>query len=67
MRHLVLRGALREAIERDELRLVYQPKISARTGEVVGAEALLRWTHPTHGPIPPDEFIELAEHCGLDP
>jgi diguanylate cyclase (GGDEF)-like protein/PAS domain S-box-containing protein len=56
---------LRRARERRELALVYQPKVSLRTGAIVGAEALLRWTHPTLGPIPPSEFIPIAEDSGL--
>ena len=64
-RHLTLRGDLRRAIDGDLLTLVYQPKVLAQTDEVIGAEALLRWEHPQHGNIPPDEFVELAEHSGL--
>jgi len=56
---------LRLAIERRELRLVYQPQISVRTGELIGAEALLRWRHPLHGEIPPSRFIALAEDSGF--
>ena len=62
---LTLLGELRRALERDELRLHYQPKISARTGELVGVEALVRWQHPTRGLIYPDAFIPVAEHTGL--
>jgi len=49
----------------DQLRLVYQPRIDLATGECVGAEALLRWTHPTLGPIGPGEFIPIIERSGL--
>jgi len=49
------------AIENDQFQLVYQPQIDMRTGQVIGAEALLRWQHPTQGNIPPDVFIPIAE------
>jgi diguanylate cyclase (GGDEF)-like protein len=58
-------GELRAALENDELKLHYQPKADLRTGDVVGVEALLRWTHPQRGNIPPDEFLPLAEQTGL--
>ena len=48
-----------------EFTLHYQPKINLRTGEITGAEALLRWTHPTHGLVSPAGFIPVAEDCGL--
>jgi diguanylate cyclase (GGDEF)-like protein/PAS domain S-box-containing protein len=56
---------LRSALEHQEFALHYQPKIDLRTGEITGAEALLRWTHPTQGPVPPAEFIPVAEDSGL--
>ena len=56
---------LRRALERQEFSLHYQPKISLRTGEITGAEALLRWTHPVRGPVSPAQFIPVAEDCGL--
>jgi diguanylate cyclase (GGDEF)-like protein/PAS domain S-box-containing protein len=56
---------LRRAVERQEFSLHYQPKISLRTGEITGAEALLRWTHPIRGPISPAQFIPVAEDSGL--
>ncbi len=62
---LSLLGELRRAIERDQLVLHFQPKVSLSTGSVVGAEALVRWRHPQRGLVPPDEFIPLAEHTGL--
>jgi diguanylate cyclase (GGDEF)-like protein/PAS domain S-box-containing protein len=65
VRQLLLTGELAEAIERDELELHYQPKVSAATGKIVGVEGLVRWRHSRHGIIRPDEFIELAEHSGL--
>jgi diguanylate cyclase (GGDEF)-like protein len=58
---------LRAAIEREELRLHYQPIVSCRTGSIVGAEALLRWNHPTRGVISPATFIPIAEIAGLMP
>jgi diguanylate cyclase (GGDEF)-like protein len=55
---------LREALAKNQLHLVYQPQISYRDHSVVGVEALLRWTHPEHGMVPPDQFIPLAEQNG---
>jgi predicted signal transduction protein with EAL and GGDEF domain len=57
--------SLRRALERNEFALHYQPKINLKTGEITGAEALVRWTHPTRGAVPPSEFIPVAEDCGL--
>ena len=56
---------LRRALERNEFALHYQPKVNLKTGEITGAEALIRWTHPTRGPVPPGQFIPVAEDCGL--
>ena len=56
---------LRRAIEREELRLRYQPVVSLRTGQIVGCEALIIWEHPTRGVIPPGDFIPTAEDTGL--
>jgi len=64
-RRLDLIRALRHAITADEFRLFYQPKVEMKTGSVDGVEALIRWQHPTHGFIPPDQFISLAEQTGL--
>jgi len=57
--------SLRRAVEREEFTLHYQPKISLATGEITGAEALIRWTHPTRGAVSPAQFIPVAEDCGL--
>jgi diguanylate cyclase (GGDEF)-like protein/PAS domain S-box-containing protein len=57
--------SLRRALERREFSLHYQPKINLGSGEICGAEALIRWTHPTRGPMPPGQFIPIAEDCGL--
>lgn len=64
-RRLALLGELRQAIERDELLLHYQPKIDLQARRVVGVEALARWQHPEQGFIPPDQFILPAEKSGL--
>ncbi len=64
-RHLALASDLNRALEDNALELYYQPKISMRSGHVNGFEALARWSHPTHGMIPPDEFIALAERTGM--
>ena len=61
----LLEGDLREAIENDQLRVLYQPIVNKSGEIVVGVEALCRWTHPTRGEIPPSEFIAVAEHSGL--
>jgi diguanylate cyclase (GGDEF)-like protein len=57
--------SLRRALERKEFQLLYQPKVSLRTGKITGAEALIRWTHPIRGAIAPAQFIPVAEDCGL--
>ena len=57
--------SLRHAIDRNELVLHYQPKLDLATGEVIGAEGLIRWHHPERGLVSPKEFISVAEDCGL--
>jgi diguanylate cyclase (GGDEF)-like protein len=64
-RRLVLMGELKKAIDTNSLALHYQPIICCETGEMLGAEALLRWNHPTLGFIPPDEFVLVAEKTGI--
>ncbi|MEX5589299.1 EAL domain-containing protein [Pseudomonas urmiensis] len=61
---IALEHELRRAIERNELSLYYQPKFSLKTQNLVGAEALIRWSHPTLGEVPPEHFIHLAEENG---
>ncbi|UOB23637.1 EAL domain-containing protein [Pseudomonas orientalis] len=61
---VALEHELRRAIERDEMSLYYQPKRSLITQELIGAEALIRWRHPTFGDVPPEHFIALAEENG---
>ncbi len=61
----LLAGALAHAIVNNGLLLEYQPKLDGRSGRICGAEALVRWRHPTRGLVPPDQFIPLAEHSGL--
>jgi diguanylate cyclase (GGDEF)-like protein/PAS domain S-box-containing protein len=56
---------LRHALERNEFELHYQPKVDIKTGAITGVEALLRWTHPTRGSVPPLDFIRIAEDSGL--
>ncbi len=62
---LALMSELRQAIADNRLLIHYQPKVSFSLGRIVGVEALLRWPHPVHGLIPPEDFIPLAERTGL--
>ena len=61
----LMESDLRVALEKGQLRLVYQPCVDAATEAVTGFEALIRWDHPEHGPVSPVEFIPLAEEIGL--
>ncbi|VVN16517.1 Membrane-bound lytic murein transglycosylase F [Pseudomonas fluorescens] len=61
---VALENELRRAIDRNELSLCYQPKLSLKTQNLVGAEALIRWNHPTFGDVSPEHFIHLAEENG---
>jgi diguanylate cyclase (GGDEF)-like protein len=62
---LTIEAGLRHALEREEFCLHYQPKLDVATRKIVGVEALLRWTHPEMGLLPPVQFIPLAEETGL--
>jgi len=62
---ITMEAKLRYAIEHDELHVFYQPQVHIATGRIIGAEALVRWQHPTEGMIFPDAFIPLAEETGL--
>jgi EAL domain-containing protein (putative c-di-GMP-specific phosphodiesterase class I)/GGDEF domain-containing protein len=64
-RRFSLEQDLRHVVAREELSLHYQPVVDVKRGAVVGAEALLRWTHPDHGPISPAEFIPVLERSNL--
>lgn len=62
---LVMEGDLHMALENKRFELYYQPRVDVGSGGIVGAEALLRWSHPMRGPIPPMEFIPILETSGL--
>lgn len=61
----ILENRFRQALDKLEFQLNYQPKVDARTGRILGMEALLRWHHPDHGSVKPNLFIPLAEETGL--
>jgi diguanylate cyclase (GGDEF)-like protein len=60
-----IKANLRQAIAERQLQVYYQPKADLRSGEIIGAEALVRWLHPEQGLIPPSEFVPVAERSGL--
>ena len=64
-RRFELEEELRNSLDKHEFKLLYQPKVNVETGEIIGAEALVRWIHPTKGFISPTEFIPIAEESGL--
>nr|WP_315257293.1 EAL domain-containing protein [uncultured Duganella sp.] len=64
-RHLQVVNALRYALEREQMHVAYQPQVSLKTGRIIGAEALLRWSTPELGVVSPAEFIPAAEESGL--
>ena len=65
MRRLEVERELREAVDRDELALFYQPVVNLRSGEITGLEALVRWRHPERGILDPADFVSIAEDSGL--
>ncbi len=65
MERFEVEKGLRRALQEDEFRLYYQPKIDFRTNRMLGVEALLRWQHPDHGLLPPDKFIRVAEESNF--
>jgi EAL domain-containing protein (putative c-di-GMP-specific phosphodiesterase class I) len=65
LERLVFENDLYQALERDELHVVYQPQVDLQTGRIFGLEALVRWNHPVHGRISPDQFIPIAEETGI--
>jgi EAL domain-containing protein (putative c-di-GMP-specific phosphodiesterase class I) len=64
-RHRQLDRDLRQALDRDQLRLIFQPQVDLTTRRIVGAETLMRWEHPRLGLVSPAEFIPVAEETGL--
>ncbi len=63
--HIQLGGELRRGLDEGEFRVVYQPVVGLADGRIIGVEALVRWDHPVRGPVPPTEFIPVAERTGL--
>ncbi|NRF65699.1 EAL domain-containing protein [Aquincola sp. S2] len=65
LERLAFESSLRRALEGQQFRVHYQPKVDCKTGHIIGVEALLRWKHPDFGPVPPSKFIPVAEENGL--
>jgi predicted signal transduction protein with EAL and GGDEF domain len=65
LERMSLEQDLHRAMGRDEFRMYYQPQVDVRSGQIVGAELLVRWQHPERGLIPPTQFISIAENAGL--
>jgi EAL domain-containing protein (putative c-di-GMP-specific phosphodiesterase class I) len=65
MRRIETVGELQRALERRELRVVYQPQLNLRTRRVHGVEALLRWKHPVRGLVAPNDFLDIADETGM--
>jgi diguanylate cyclase (GGDEF)-like protein len=64
-RRVELERELREALDKEQLRLYYQPQLDLKSGRIIGCEALMRWIHPVRGLVPPTQFIGFAETSGL--
>ena len=65
LEHMAMKTSLRQAIEREEFFIHYQPQMNSADDTLIGLEALVRWKHPVMGPIPPDKFISMAEETGM--
>ncbi|MCC7370523.1 MAG: EAL domain-containing protein [Chloroflexi bacterium] len=65
VQRLALKADLQRAVDQDEFDVFYQPTVAIATGQIIGAEALIRWRHPVRGTVSPAEFIPLAEETGL--
>ena len=65
IKRIRIENAMREALDSDMFNLYYQPQYDHQQGEIIGLEVLIRWEHPSLGILPPDQFIPLAEDCGL--
>jgi EAL domain-containing protein (putative c-di-GMP-specific phosphodiesterase class I) len=65
VRRLAIESSLRRALRQGEFRLEYQPQIDLASGALISAEALIRWQDPEHGRVCPEQFVSIAEECGL--